>query len=268
MVERKHRHIVETGLTLLTQAQMPLSFLWESFHTSSFLINRLPTPVLNNISPFEKLHSRKPDYQFLKTFGCSCFPLLKPYNKHKLSFHTQKCLMIGYSPIHKGYKCLDPTRKVYVARHIKFNEFEFPYTELFSIHKTVNSSSKFHQSESPFTVLNFQSISYDSSSTYPSASNPVSDAGSDSNVLNSTPPLSTQSISPNLQHTNTRPCSTHNPSTSPQTQNSPPAHNTHSMVTRSKAGIFKPKSYLAVTQELEPTSVKVALSDPRWKQAM
>ena len=40
------------------------------------------------------------------------------------------------------------------------------------------------------------------------------------------------------------------------------------MVTRSKAGIFKPKSYLAVTQELEPTSVKVALSDPRWKQAM
>ena len=40
------------------------------------------------------------------------------------------------------------------------------------------------------------------------------------------------------------------------------------MVTRSKTGIFKPKSYLAVSQELEPTSVKIALSDPKWKQAM
>ncbi|KAH9646728.1 retrovirus-related pol polyprotein from transposon RE1 [Citrus sinensis] len=268
VVERKHRHIVETGLTLLAQAQMPLSLWWESFHTASFLVNRLPTPVLNNISPFEKLHNRKPDYQFLKTFGCSCFPLLKPYNKHKLSFHTQKCLMIGYSPIHKGYKCLDPTGKVYVARNIQFNESEFPYTELFTSHKTVSSSSKFPQSENPFAVLNYQSISQDSSSTYPSASIPDSGAGSDSTALHTSPSISSHSISSTPPPTNTEPCSTHHPSTSTQTQISPLVHNTHSMVTRSKAGIFKPKSYLAVSQELEPTSVKLALSDPKWKQAM
>ena len=52
--------------------------------------------------------------------------------------------MIGYSPIHKGYKCLDHTGKVYVARHIQFNKFEFPDTELFSFNKSVNSSSKVH----------------------------------------------------------------------------------------------------------------------------
>ena len=91
----------------------------------------MPTPVLNNVSPFAKLHGRSPDYKFLRTFSCSCFPLLRLYNNHKLNFHTQKCLMIGYSLIHKGYKCLDSTGKTYIARHVQFNESEFPYSELF-----------------------------------------------------------------------------------------------------------------------------------------
>ena len=91
----------------------------------------MPTPVLNNVSSNTKLHGRLPDYKFLRTFGCSCFPLLNLYNKHKLNFHTQKCLMIGYSPIHKGYKFLDSTGKTYIARLVQFNELEFPYSELF-----------------------------------------------------------------------------------------------------------------------------------------
>ena len=40
------------------------------------------------------------------------------------------------------------------------------------------------------------------------------------------------------------------------------------MTTRSKAGVFKPKTYLTVAQELEPSSVKAALADPKWRQAM
>ena len=107
VVERKHRHIVETGLTLLAQSHLPLSFWWEAFHTASFLINRMPTSVLNNLSLFQKLHNHLPDYQFPKVFGCSCFPFLKSYNQHKLDFHTQKCIFIGYSPLHKDYKCLN-----------------------------------------------------------------------------------------------------------------------------------------------------------------
>lgn len=43
--ERKHRHIIELGLTLLAQAKMPLHFWWEAFSTAVFLINRLPSPV-------------------------------------------------------------------------------------------------------------------------------------------------------------------------------------------------------------------------------
>lgn len=91
----------------------------------------MPTLVLNNLSPFTKLHGRKPDYEFLKTFSCSCFPFLRPYSKCKLNFRTKKCLMIGYIPIHKGCKCFDSIGKIYIARHVKFNNSEFPYLEPF-----------------------------------------------------------------------------------------------------------------------------------------
>ena len=42
------------------------------------------------------------------------------------------------------------------------------------------------------------------------------------------------------------------------------------MITRSKNGIFKPKSYLFVllAQTSEPTSISQALSDPLWFKAM
>lgn len=84
------------------------------------------------MSPFQKLYNQLPDYNFPKVFGYSCFPLLRLYHQHKLDFYTQKCLFIGYSPLHNGYKCLDKSGKVIIARHVIFNESEFPYSELFS----------------------------------------------------------------------------------------------------------------------------------------
>lgn len=152
---------------------MPLTFWWESFHTASFLINRMLTPVLNNISPFTKLHGRKPNYTFLKTFGCSCFPFLRSYSKHKFNFHTEKCLMIGYSPMHKGYKCLNSAGKVYVARHVQFNESEFPYSALFSpSHKITPDLSLIQHRHSPFSTISFSTVSHDSGSTQTSSSSP------------------------------------------------------------------------------------------------
>jgi hypothetical protein len=41
-VERKHRHIVETGLALLSHASIPLRFWDDAFQTACYLINRLP----------------------------------------------------------------------------------------------------------------------------------------------------------------------------------------------------------------------------------
>lgn len=50
-VERKHRHIMETSLTLLAKAGVPLTFGWDAFQTSVYLINKTPTSILENKSP-------------------------------------------------------------------------------------------------------------------------------------------------------------------------------------------------------------------------
>jgi hypothetical protein len=85
-VERKHRHIVETGLTLLATSSAPTSFWDSAFETAVYIINRLPSKVTKQKSPFEKLFQISPDYKLLKIFGCECWPFPRPYNSPKLAF--------------------------------------------------------------------------------------------------------------------------------------------------------------------------------------
>jgi hypothetical protein len=51
--EHKHRHIVEVGLSLVAHAHMPLKYWDEAFFIATYLINRLPTKVLQFSSPLE-----------------------------------------------------------------------------------------------------------------------------------------------------------------------------------------------------------------------
>jgi histone deacetylase 1/2 len=129
--ERKHRHIVETGLTLLAHASVPFRFWSDAFVTACFLINRLPTRLLHMKTPLEILLHETPDYSFFKVFGCACWPHLRPYNHHKLEYRSKQCVFLGYSPLHKGYKCLHiPSNRVYISRDVVFDETVFPFSSL------------------------------------------------------------------------------------------------------------------------------------------
>ena len=56
------RHLVETGLTLLTTASLPLQFWIYAFHTTTHPIKRLPTKVFQFQSPFQVLFNKIPNY--------------------------------------------------------------------------------------------------------------------------------------------------------------------------------------------------------------
>jgi hypothetical protein len=127
IAERKHHHIVETGLTLLAQFGLPAKYWVDSFLTSVFLINRLPTTVLQNQSPFSTLFKKEPDYTLLRSFGCLCYPLLRSYARHKLTFQSKPCIFLGYGANQRGYRCLEPqSQKVYLSRNVVFDESKFP----------------------------------------------------------------------------------------------------------------------------------------------
>ena len=117
--ERKHRHIVETGLTLLSEAGVPKVYWPYAFATAVYLINCMPSPVIQNVSPFAKLLGHQPNYLKLRVFGCLCFPWLRPYTKTKLDDRSAACVFIGYSLTQSAYLCLEPnTGRIYTSRHV------------------------------------------------------------------------------------------------------------------------------------------------------
>jgi hypothetical protein len=90
----------------------------------------MPTRVIDNKSPLERLFNAPPNYTMLRVFGCACWPHLHPYNKNKLSFRSKQCVFIGYSSLHKGYKCLDiDSGRVYISRDVIFDERVFPFSK-------------------------------------------------------------------------------------------------------------------------------------------
>lgn len=82
-------------------------------------------------TPTELLLGHKHVYSHLRIFGSACWPNLHPYNTHKLASCSTKCVFIGYSPLHKGFKCIEPKiGRVYISRDVVFDEQIFPFSEL------------------------------------------------------------------------------------------------------------------------------------------
>lgn len=153
MVERKHRHIVELGLTLLAQSSVPMHY-WTNFFffTVVFLINKLPSTSLNNSSPHELLFRYKPDYSFIRVFVCLCFPHIRPYRSQKLSFCYELCVFWGYCSDHHGYRCLSSSGRLYISRNVVFHETTFPFAD--SINPFFTSlSPKCSTPSKPFFIL-------------------------------------------------------------------------------------------------------------------
>ncbi|CAN0886875.1 Retrovirus-related Pol polyprotein from transposon TNT 1-94 [Linum grandiflorum] len=123
LVERNHRHVLELTRALLFHSHIPTGFWVEAASTVVYLINRQVTQILDQESPFQRLHRRLPDYSFLRVFGCVCYVLLPKKDRHKLDPKTTKCVFVGYSSQHKGYLCYDPnTRRMRISCHVVFLE--------------------------------------------------------------------------------------------------------------------------------------------------
>ncbi|KAA0064060.1 Retrovirus-related Pol polyprotein from transposon TNT 1-94 [Cucumis melo var. makuwa] len=141
--ERKHRHILDSVRALLLSASCPEKFWGEAALTSVYTINRLPSSVLQNISPFEKLYGTPSNYSNLKTFGCACFVLLHPHEHTKLEPRARLCCFLGYGTEHKGFRCWDPlSNRLRISRHVTFWEHTM-FSRLSSFHTSFSSPQPF-----------------------------------------------------------------------------------------------------------------------------
>ena len=130
VVERKHQHILNVARSLLFQSHLPLQFWGDCVLSAVFLINRLPTPVLKDKSPYEVLTSKKVDYDGLKVFGCLAYCSTSSKSRNKFQPRSKPCVFIGYPAGYKGYKLLDmESNSVHISRHVVFHEQIFPYAK-------------------------------------------------------------------------------------------------------------------------------------------
>lgn len=130
-VERRNRHIVETGLALLAQESAPLKHWDSAFETATYLINRLPSLVLQFDTPHFRMFKTPPTYTSLRVFGCLCFPYLRPITDTKMEFRSAPCVFLGYPTSFRGYRCLNlDTGKAFISRHIRFDHTTFPFASI------------------------------------------------------------------------------------------------------------------------------------------
>ena len=70
LAERKIRHIVDTGLTLLAHASIPQKYWSYAFISAVSSINNLPSTSINNQVPYTLLYNKPVNYLTSKIFGC------------------------------------------------------------------------------------------------------------------------------------------------------------------------------------------------------
>lgn len=268
VAERKHRHLIETTVALLHQANLPTSYWLEALCTAVFLINKMPTKVLNNQIPHQLLYHSPPDYSTLRVFGCLCFPWLRPYMDHKLQPRSTKCVFLGYCTFTKGYRCLDlDTKRIYISRHVKF------FKNVFPLHLSSNTPSPSPSNIPSISIhkhhkLLFPQQLIDNSeppiitSDQSSHNSPLSSPSSHNQFLNSPSSPQDQSNAPSSPNLTPPP---------PLSKPIKPPPAPHSMKTRLKDGIKIPNlkyASLTVTNNIESSNFTESNHSKEWRTTM
>lgn len=125
-VERRHRHIVETTITLMHTVGYLSPFGFMLVHMRFFsLIECLQALGMN--SPFFVLYNKHPDITQVKVFRSTVFPYIRPYNHTKIQSRSLLCIFLGYAVGYKGTICYHlPSKKQFLCRHVIHNEIVFP----------------------------------------------------------------------------------------------------------------------------------------------
>ena len=110
-------------------SHLPLKFWGDCVTTATYLINRLPSSVLGNKTPYEVLYHKSPSYDNLRVFGCFVVVSNPTRTTDKFDSIGVPCVFLGYPNHQKGYKFYNLlNHTTFVSRDAIFYEHIFPYS--------------------------------------------------------------------------------------------------------------------------------------------
>lgn len=96
VVESKHRHIIDIARALRFEANLPIEFLGECILTAAYIINKLPSKVIDHKTPHEILLKKPPSYNHFRVFGCLVYAHDNRRKGDKFGERGRPCIFLGY----------------------------------------------------------------------------------------------------------------------------------------------------------------------------
>lgn len=123
VVERRNRTLMEMTRSILKHMHMP-NYLWgEAVRHSTYLLNRIFTRALEDMTPYEVLRGKKPNIEHLRIFGCIGYAKVDKPHLKKLDDRLRMLVHLGTEPGSKAYRLFDPrNQRIMVSRDVVFDE--------------------------------------------------------------------------------------------------------------------------------------------------
>lgn len=107
IAERHNRMLQEGTLTLQHNTELSGNFWVSAIHTVNFVKNCILHHHLS-LSPYEAFWGKKPNIDWLQTYGCKCWALIPKIIQKKRQYKSVKGIFIGYFDNSKAYKIWVP----------------------------------------------------------------------------------------------------------------------------------------------------------------
>lgn len=109
--------------SLLKERQVPSQMWGEAVRHAIYILNKMPTRALSNVTPYEAWTGSKPNLHHLRVFGCIAHMKVPSVQLRKLDDRSKHCVHFGREAGTKAYRLYDTHKGcIHINRDVVFEE--------------------------------------------------------------------------------------------------------------------------------------------------